>query len=131
MVPRSPLAPPKSSQIEAPRPSASSEPSIWNADVATPHMNPSGTLSQAELQRRLAPVEEDAGRPRVREREQAALLVEDVGLVIALGRHPLPGAEVAIVAGDELAEAGEVLARRPLVPLVAGRLREADHLGQA
>src|SRR4029450_3350653 len=56
----SPLSPPRTldgvrqnvSQIEGPRPSSSTAPSTWNAEVATPHRNPSGNRGGVGLSSR-------------------------------------------------------------------------------
>src|SRR6185369_11318785 len=87
--------------------------------------------SRPQRERLLARVEQQPDAPRVRERQQHPLRLEAVGLVVALARHPALRVEVAVLARDELAEAVEALARRPLVPGVAGRAREAHELGQA
>src|SRR5581483_10620708 len=143
------------SQIEGPRPSASTAPSIWYADVETPHLKPSGNwvtdfhsgagqagasvLCEApsslrletELQRVLAREQDETDAPGMRERQQHALRLEAVGLVVALADHALVRVEVAVLARDELAEAREVLDRGTAVEVVARRLGEPHQLGQA
>src|SRR6266545_1441699 len=75
----------------------------------------------------LAGEEQDADRPRVRERIDLALGAEAVGLEIALDGHSSPRAEVAVLARDELAEALDVLQRARAVRLAEPhQLRQAD-----
>src|SRR3712207_6961921 len=57
---------------------------------------------------------------------ERALGAEAVGLEVALRGHAAAGAEVAVVARDELPEAIEVLERRAAVPVV----RSEEHTSE-
>src|SRR5581483_12268725 len=86
---------------------------------------------QCELQRVFAAEQEDADAPRVRQRQQHALRLKAVGLVVALARHAAVGVKVAVLSRDELTEAREILDGRTAVEVVTGRVCEANELRKA
>src|SRR5581483_5745658 len=87
--------------------------------------------SQAELQRVFAAEQQRTDGPRVRKREQHSLRLKAVCLVVPLARHAPVRVEVAVLARDELAKAGEILLRRQTVDVVARFLGEPNELAKA
>jgi len=67
----------------------------------------------------------------MRQGEQHSLGLEAVGLVEAFADHPPVRVELAVLPGDELAEAGQVLPGPPEQVRVTGDPVQLDHLGQA